>query len=337
MFSGFMLAHVPHWTMIDTMAWLPAVLACLVRADSTLRPRWGALGGLALGVAFLAGHPQLFYHVVLATVALGLTLVARRAAAAEPWRRLATILLLVPAVALGVSAVQLIPSWEVAVASHRAGLGYDWKTTGSLLPGHLAQALLPWGLFTVGSWRTSSSEFYLYPGVLPLILAVHTLTRRWDWRVGFHAVLGFVAVLLAFGDHYGLYRPTYDLLPGLTLFRIPARFVGLAGFAVAILAGPRRAGARHRSAAARPRPRQSAGWRWPPPPVSSRSCWSWCGPRRSRTPTTSRTSRASTCSSCSSWPGPRSSCRGRAGRARSRCAPRRSSSCWPTSCSAPIP
>jgi hypothetical protein len=237
MFSGFMLAHIPHWTMIDTMAWLPAVLACLLRADSTLRPRWGALGGLALGVAFLAGHPQLFYHVVLATVALGLTLVARRAAAAEPWRRLATILLLVPAVALGVSAVQLIPSWEVAVASHRAGLGYDWKTTGSLLPGHLAQALLPWGLFAVGSWRTSSSEFYLYPGVLPLILAVHTLMRRWDWRVGFHAVLGFVAILLAFGDHYGLYRTTYDLLPGLTLFRIPARFVGLAGFAVAILAG----------------------------------------------------------------------------------------------------
>ena len=81
MFSGFMLAHIPHWTMIDTMAWLPAILACLVRADATLRPRWGALGGLALGVAFLAGHPQLFYHVVLATVALGLTLVARRAAA----------------------------------------------------------------------------------------------------------------------------------------------------------------------------------------------------------------------------------------------------------------
>ena len=49
-------------------------------------------------------------------------------------------------------------------------------------------------------------------------------------------MLGFVAVLLAFGDLYGLYRPAYDLLPGLTLFRIPGRFVGLAGFALAILA-----------------------------------------------------------------------------------------------------
>src|SRR5262249_53572716 len=133
-FSGFMLAHVAHWTMIDTMVWLPAILACLVRADSTARHRWSVLGGLALGVAFLAGHPQLFYHVVLATVALGVTLVARRAAAGEPWRRLAGMFLLVPAVALGVAAVQLVPSWEMAIASHRAGLGYDWKTTGSLHP-----------------------------------------------------------------------------------------------------------------------------------------------------------------------------------------------------------
>jgi hypothetical protein len=236
MFSGFMLAHVAHWTMIDTMAWLPAILACLARADSTGRHRWGALGGLALGVAFLAGHPQLFYHVALTTVALGLTLVARRGAAGEPWRRLAGILLLAPLVALGVAAVQLVPTWEIAIASHRAGLGYDWKTTGSLHPAYLLQALLPWGLFTVGSWRSSGSEYYLYPGVLPMLLAIHALRRRWDWRVGFHAVLGFVAVLLAFGDLYGLYRSAYDLLPGLTLFRIPARFVGLAGFAVAILA-----------------------------------------------------------------------------------------------------
>jgi hypothetical protein len=237
MFSGFMLAHVPHWTMIDTVVWLPAILACVARADATLRLRWATLAGLALGVAFLAGHPQLFYQVVLATGAFAVTLIARRAATSGPWARLAGILLLAPVVALGIAAVQLIPTWEMAVASHRAGLGYDWKTSGSLPPAFLAQAFLPWGFLAVGTWRTSSSEYYLYPGVLPLILALYAATRRWDWRTGFHATLGVAAVLLAFGDNYGLYRPMYDLLPGLTLFRIPARFVMLAGFAVAILAG----------------------------------------------------------------------------------------------------
>jgi hypothetical protein len=163
--------------------------------------------------------------------------VARRAAAAGPWRRLALILLLVPLVALGVAAVQLVPSWEVATASHRAQLGYDWKTNYSLLPADLLQALLPGGLRPAGESRSVSSELNAYPGVLPLILAIHVLARPWDWRAGFHAAVGFVAVLLAFGSHHGLYHTAYDFLPGFTLFRIPARFVGVAGFTVAVLAG----------------------------------------------------------------------------------------------------
>ena len=50
MFSGFMLAHVTHWTMIGTVVWLPAILACVVRTDASLRRRWATLAGLALGV-----------------------------------------------------------------------------------------------------------------------------------------------------------------------------------------------------------------------------------------------------------------------------------------------
>jgi len=45
MFSGFMLAHVTHWTMIDTVVWLPAILACVVRTDASLRRRWATLAG----------------------------------------------------------------------------------------------------------------------------------------------------------------------------------------------------------------------------------------------------------------------------------------------------
>lgn len=237
MFSGFLLAHIYHWTIVDTIVWLPLILACLVRADATERLRWGALAGLFLGVAFLAGHPQIFYYVGLAATALALTLLGRRLAGRRPWRRLAVVLLLVPLVALGIAAVQLLPSWQMGVASHRAGLDYGWKATGSLPPSFLFQLLLPWGLLSVGGWAQNASEFSVYPGLLPLIFAGYALARRWDWRIGFHAGLGLGALLLAFGGNYHLHRVAFDLLPGFNLFRIPARILGLVGFAFAILAG----------------------------------------------------------------------------------------------------
>ncbi len=237
MFSGFLLAHVQHWTMVDTIVWLPLVLACVVRADATGQRRWGVLAGLGLGIAFLAGHPQIFYYMALVAAALGLTLLGRRVMARQPWARLATVYLLVPAVALGIAAVQLLPSWEAALGSHRAGLDYGWKAIGSYRPAFLLQLVLPWGLLPVEGWQASTSEFYLYPGILPLVLAGYAVARRWDWRVGFHAAVALGAVLLAFGDNYGAFRLAYELIPGLGLFRIPARILGLVSFALAVLAG----------------------------------------------------------------------------------------------------
>jgi hypothetical protein len=138
-------------------------------------------------------------------------------------------------VAFGVAAVQLLPSWSVATGSHRAGLGFGWKAQGSLPLSHLFQLGLPGALRPMGSWL--NDETYFYPGILTAILAGFALTLRWDWRVGFHAVLGLAALLMAFGDHFTLYRVVFDLVPGFALFRIPARIMVLFNFAVAILAG----------------------------------------------------------------------------------------------------
>jgi hypothetical protein len=234
-FSGFMLAHFNHFTFIGTVVWLPAILGSVVRADQTERIRWGALGGAALGVAILAGAPQFGLYCALTVSGLALVLLGRRLLAGRPWRRPALILLLVPIVAFGVAAVQLFPSWAVATGSHRAGLGFGWKAQGSLQLSFLFQLVLPGALRPMGSWL--NDETYFYPGILPAILAGVALTLRWDWRAGFHAVLGLCALLMAFGEHFTVYRLVFDLIPGFALFRIPARIMVLFNFAVAALAG----------------------------------------------------------------------------------------------------
>ena len=234
-FSGFMMAHFNHWTFVDTVAWLPAILACVVRADQTGRLWWGALGGAALGIALLAGAPQFAMYNAFAVIGLALVLVGRRVSAGRPWGRFSLACLLVPVVALGVAAVQLFPAWTVATGSYRAGLGFEWKAQGSLPLNALFQLGLPGAIQPLTVWL--NDETYFYPGILPVILAGYALTFRWDWRVGFHAALGLGALLLAYGDRFVLYRVAFDLVPGVALFRIPARILVLFNFAVAILAG----------------------------------------------------------------------------------------------------
>jgi Bacterial membrane protein YfhO len=234
-FSGFMLAHFNHWTFVDTVAWLPAILACVVRADESGRLRWGALGGAALGVAFLAGAPQFALYNAFAAGGLALVLLGRRVATGRPWGGLAVACLLVPVVAVGLWAVQLLPVWTVATGSYRASLGFDWKAHGSLSPRTLFQLGLPYAIRPLTTWL--DDETFFYPGILPAILAGFALTFRWDWRVGFHAALGLGSLLLALGDNLPLYRLAFDVIPGVAMFRIPARIMILFNLAVAILAG----------------------------------------------------------------------------------------------------
>ena len=123
----------------------------------------------------------------------------------------------------------------MATGSYRAGLGFEWKAQGSLPLNALFQLGLPGAIQPLTVWL--NDETYFYPGILPVILAGYALTFRWDWRVGFHAALGLGALLLAYGDRFVLYRVAFDLVPGVALFRIPARILVLFNFAVAILAG----------------------------------------------------------------------------------------------------
>ena len=236
-FSGFMIAHFNHWTFIDTVVWLPAILACIVRADQTGR---ALVGGprRAPPSAWRSwpGAPQFAMYNAFAVSGLALALVGRRVSAGHPWWRFSPW------------RASSSPSWRWAWRlysfsrrgpwppdSYRAGLGFEWKAQGSLPLSAMFQLGLPDAIQPLTVWL--NDETYFYPGVFPAILAGYALTFRWDWRVGFHAALGLGALLLAFGDRFVLYRLAFDLIPGVALFRIPARILILFNCAVAILAG----------------------------------------------------------------------------------------------------
>ena len=149
-------------------------------------------------------------------------------------------------VALGLSAPQLLPTLELRVLSIRAGtLGYGMATSYSLPLALILKGLLP----TYGA-PTISIELIGYVGMAGLILSAAALALRPDRRVVGLLLAALLGLALAFGQYDPLYHLAYRFVPGISLFRVPGRWLmvytvalaGLVGVGLDYLGRPSRSG-----------------------------------------------------------------------------------------------
>ncbi|MCU0723957.1 MAG: hypothetical protein MUC63_10160, partial [Planctomycetes bacterium] len=217
-FGGGFFAHVyaGHLAHLCAMAWAPLVLAAVDGLFARPGPRHVLLGGAALALQALAGHPQ---FVLLTGLAAGpyalLRLIAspRRAVAAAG---LAGILLL----GAGLSAAQWMTGLQESADSFRgaAGLPFDLAAEYPLPPENLLLLVAPGALgenVHVPYWgRSFLWEAQPFFGVAGLALAIlgAVLGRR-EHRL-FSAPLAALCLVLALGDATPLFRWLYAGVPG---------------------------------------------------------------------------------------------------------------------------
>ncbi|MGC9394690.1 MAG: YfhO family protein [Anaerolineae bacterium] len=242
-FSGYTFTRIQagHVGLFNTGAWLPLILWMGKRAIGRRSWRWAILGGLPVGMAFLAGHTATFIYVGL-TLALYLAFCAWRAA--PDLRTILKILLpplaLMTVVGLGLGAIQLLPLAELTLHSNRQTVDYAFAARFSWPPGYVLTLLIP-NFFgepaRTGYWGDGVyDEVIFYVGLLPLLLAA--LGARTRHRLTpFLVALGLGALLLALGQ-YGVLHPLfYRFVPLFSMMRAPARAGFLFTLAAAALAG----------------------------------------------------------------------------------------------------
>jgi hypothetical protein len=182
---------------------------------------------VVLALQLFAGHPQ---SVFITLVGLGIFTVVQR-----PFRpRLILSMGLGITIAVLVAALlaspQLIPTAELQMQSQRGG--------GLSPQGALAFSLDPW-LIGRGFLPSYDSllfqEYIVYVGIIALGLAVIGAGMRQPLRWGLIALVG-VAFLLALGAYNPL-NWVLAALPGFSFFRVPARWLILLSFSLALLAG----------------------------------------------------------------------------------------------------
>ena len=251
-FSGFMNGQAGHINQVSVAAWLPVAALALdlalrggrpvaraaSRADEPARlaaPRDGRLVALAALVAvvalqIMAGHPQ---EVYMTLVALGFLVIWRRAELGiRPLARGVLLLGAATALALGLCAIQLLPSAELSGQSIRSGgLSYQIASFEALPWPLLLPALFP------GFWsHLPTTEFFGHVGTILLAIGWAGLTFGAARPALLGALYGALGLLLAVGDATSLYRLLFDWAPGFSSFRVPARWLLVSTFGLSVLA-----------------------------------------------------------------------------------------------------
>ncbi len=246
--GGFFVVRMIHLNILSVVTWMPAILLLLILAVEKRSLAAAAAGGLLFGVSTLAGAPQytLFIAFLLGLYAFVEMIRGRR----KGLSRLAPAchLAVVVGVGGGLSAVQFLPTTQLADLSMRSEMTYEKSTEVSLTPASFATLILPKLYGSAAGWRNDrywgpGSYFYswestAYTGIVILLLAALALLySSREKGVIFAAVLAVFGIVLALGGYGPLHPLFYKFLPMYDKFRCPGRALILTAFALVFLAG----------------------------------------------------------------------------------------------------
>jgi len=260
MFSGFLVAQLIHINIIQSIAWLPLIVACIEKYFQTQKKIYSLYAGILLSFQFLAGY----FYIVLLTLLVILGRFLQQAfiavgagfKTALTWRKkrsvyplwvhllkLLSVFCLIIIIGIGLSAIQLIPTYELSQHSVRSGgVSGEFSTQVSFSPLHLITLIFPHFLGNEadktawGPWWGNYIDLTAYCGILPLMLAVLAVLLNKSPQTRFWGITGLLALLCAFGEYSPLWW-LLNLFPVFNMMRYPSRFLFIYTFAIATLAG----------------------------------------------------------------------------------------------------
>ncbi len=242
-FGGFPASKIyaGHYAVLLTLAWMPWILLGYRLAIKKGSLKWSIPGGIALGLATLAGHPQFIYITGLGLGVIWLYEIF--ISPDHPIRFLITrqlIFIIVIGALLG--AISWLPAFDYQSETVRghSDASSDFANQHAIPPKQLSTLLIP-DLFgspvdePPGYWgEPFYEEMTAYVGLLPIVLLplAFLIERREKWL--FLGLLAF-SIIFSLGMDAILYRIFYTLLPPTRNFRAPARVLSLASISLVML------------------------------------------------------------------------------------------------------
>jgi hypothetical protein len=249
--SGYIACQLKHLAIVSTVAWLPLgllVLDVVLESDGATTARralFTAMFGLVFAVQVLSGFPQSVYICSLAYGAFAVFRAVGRRKNLGPLKSAGLLGGIGAATLLGAAAgaIVLLPLAALAGTSDRSGsLGYAWAARQMYWPRNVLTFVLPYvnGDISDNSYVGPPMfwEDYGYVGVATVLLAIYSgLRERRSAVEVFVLVMTVGAYLLVLGPSTPVFKIAYYTLPGMSLFRLPTRFLVVVDLGIALLGG----------------------------------------------------------------------------------------------------
>jgi hypothetical protein len=267
-YCGFMVAHAKHLSTISAACWFPLALYYIERAIQAYHElhrsesfRTMLWFGLVFGIQQLSGHEQIAYYAGLFYGAYfvlrffskhwQLTIESKKKKGTVERRLSVREVLQHPLVrffaagvmiGIGFAAIQILPTYELVGLSQRSGgVSYDYAAQYAYDPANITTFVYPYANGDIGdaSYRGSSIfwEDFGYAGVVILMLALYGIVKeRKRWHIKCFAGMAIVAYLFVLGPNTPVFEWAFHLLPGMSYFRFPTRFLFIVDASLAVLA-----------------------------------------------------------------------------------------------------
>ncbi len=238
-FSGFMMGHAGHPSIVHSAAWIPAILLGLERVRAEKCPAWFAWGCFATGQLLLCGHPQMvFYGMLLA----GAFAAVRGFSTTSSWSYYLRAGLMF-GFGIGIGSVLYLPLIEFTRLGIRQSVTFDFFNFAHLPLRGLVRLFFPYlyggeeGSIYEEQFFIDSTEQDAFLGFLALALATFAFrNKKNSFPTYFFLGAALLGLLFAMGGETLAGRILFHV-PPFNQFRCQGRFLVIFQLAMAVLAG----------------------------------------------------------------------------------------------------
>lgn len=239
MFSGFTIARIyaGHISILNSLPWIPLIFLLIEKTVKTKPITASILLGIVFGLQLLGSQPQIVIYILIASA---FYFAFRHISKKTGFLNTLKIATVTAIFFVGISAIQLLPSYELLKLSVRSeGLPYEQLTGSSLPPVQLISLVLPEFFGTALDYTTwGESNFWEltgYAGLLTIVFAGISLYIKPGKLTFFFLLLAIFSILYSFGKFNPFFSIIQDI-PLLNVFRVPSRFLLFFDFSVSVMA-----------------------------------------------------------------------------------------------------